>query len=78
MSGLPSRTAPGERCSVTRLLTKIVPERNRPLGKTTLPPPLAAAASTAAWIVDVSRVTPSPFAPKSRTLNKVSAKGTSR
>jgi hypothetical protein len=34
-----------------------------PSGKKTVPPPIAAAASMAAWIAGVSFVTPSPVAP---------------
>jgi hypothetical protein len=66
MSGLPSSVAPGERCNVTGDRSSIVPERKVPAGRTTVPP-LLAAVSTAAWIAAVSRVVPSPRAPKSRT-----------
>ncbi len=61
--------APGEICSVMLLLRWIVPERYRPAGMVTVPPPCFAAASTADWIAAVSLTIPSPFAPKSRMLN---------
>ena len=38
-------------------------------GKRIFPPPRSAAKLIAAWIAAVSSVIPSPFAPKSKTLN---------
>src|SRR5947208_6600731 len=68
------RVAPDARLSVTWLIMWIeFADRYVPAGNSTIPSPVALAASIASLIADVSLVVPSPFAPKSRTLNVVAA-----
>src|SRR6266480_1077191 len=68
------RVAPDARLSVTWLIMWIeFADRYVPAGNWTIPSPVALAASIASLIADVSLVVPSPFAPKSRTLNVVAA-----
>ena len=43
----------------------MLPDKNRPLGKTTVPPCCLLASSIAAWIAFVFKVLPSPMAPTS-------------
>src|ERR1039457_6711249 len=65
----PFSTAPLSSCRFTPGLRKIAPDKNSPLGITSVPPRFVTSASIAFWMAAVLSVTPSPTAPVSTMDN---------